>query len=46
MMTGTDPETGAALGPDGQPITVAANGGEATLLGKDSWQWMLLGPMA
>ncbi|HEV3168754.1 MAG TPA: MlaD family protein [Actinocrinis sp.] len=46
MMTGTDPATGAALGPDGQPITIAANGGEATLLGKDSWQWMLLGPMA
>jgi phospholipid/cholesterol/gamma-HCH transport system substrate-binding protein len=46
MMTGTDPATGAALGPDGRPITIAANGGEANLLGKDSWQWMLLGPMA
>ena len=45
-MTGTDPTTGAALGPDGKPVQIAANGGEATLLGKDSWQWMLLGPMA
>ena len=45
-MTGTDPLTGAALGPDGKPVQIAANGGEATLLGKDSWQWMLLGPMA
>ena len=45
-MTGTDPTTGAALGPDGKPIAIAANGGEATLLGRDSWQWMLLGPMA
>lgn len=45
-MTGTDPATGAALGPDGKPVQIAANGGEATLLGKDSWQWMLLGPMA
>jgi phospholipid/cholesterol/gamma-HCH transport system substrate-binding protein len=45
-LTGTDPTTGAALGPDGKPVQIAANGGEATLLGKDSWQWMLLGPMA
>jgi phospholipid/cholesterol/gamma-HCH transport system substrate-binding protein len=45
-MTGTDPATGTALGPDGKPVQIAANGGEATLLGKDSWQWMLLGPMA
>jgi phospholipid/cholesterol/gamma-HCH transport system substrate-binding protein len=45
-MTGTDPTTGAALGPDGKPVEIAANGGEATLLGRDSWQWMLLGPMA
>jgi phospholipid/cholesterol/gamma-HCH transport system substrate-binding protein len=45
-MTGTDPSSGAALGPDGKPVQIAANGGEATLLGKESWQWMLLGPMA
>jgi phospholipid/cholesterol/gamma-HCH transport system substrate-binding protein len=45
-MTGTDPATGAALGPDGKPVEIAANGGESTLLGRDSWQWMLLGPMA
>ncbi len=45
-LTGTDPATGAALGPDGKPVEIAANGGEATLLGRDSWQWMLLGPMA
>lgn len=45
-LTGTDPATGAALGPDGKPIEIAANGGEGTLLGRDSWQWMLLGPMA
>lgn len=44
-MTGTDPTTGAALGPDGTPVDIAANGGESTLLGRDSWQWMLLGPL-
>jgi phospholipid/cholesterol/gamma-HCH transport system substrate-binding protein len=44
-LTGTDPATGTALGPDGKPVDIAANGDEANLLGKDSWQWMLLGPM-
>lgn len=45
-VTGTDPATGEALGPDGKPVEITADGGEGTLLGGDSWQWMLLGPMA
>ena len=45
-LTGTDPATGAALGPDGRPVVVGPSGGEGNILGKDSWQWMLLGPMA
>jgi phospholipid/cholesterol/gamma-HCH transport system substrate-binding protein len=44
--TGYDPLTGAALGPDGQPVDIGTTGGEQSLFGKDSWQWMLVGPMA
>jgi phospholipid/cholesterol/gamma-HCH transport system substrate-binding protein len=44
-VTGTDPATGAALGPDGKTVEISTNGDEANLLGKDSWQWMLLGPL-
>jgi phospholipid/cholesterol/gamma-HCH transport system substrate-binding protein len=44
--TGYDPLTGAALGPDGRPVDIGTTGGEQSLFGKDSWQWMLVGPMA
>ncbi|MFF7375575.1 MCE family protein [Streptomyces massasporeus] len=41
-----DPETGVAAGPDGTPVEIGSTGGEQTVFGKDSWQWLLLGPMA
>lgn len=41
-----DPATGAARGPDGRPIEIGSTGGEQSLFGKDSWQWLLVGPMA
>ncbi|MFD5131056.1 MCE family protein [Streptomyces olindensis] len=41
-----DPETGTATGPDGTPVEIGSTGGEQTVFGKDSWQWLLVGPMA
>lgn len=41
-----DPETGIAAGPDGTPVEIGSTGGEQSVLGKDSWQWLLVGPMA
>lgn len=41
-----DPETGAAAGPDGTPVEIGSTGGEQSVFGKDSWQWLLVGPMA
>ncbi|WP_328726565.1 MlaD family protein [Streptomyces sp. NBC_00259] len=41
-----DPETGTAAGPDGTPVEIGSTGGEQTVFGKDSWQWLLVGPMA
>jgi phospholipid/cholesterol/gamma-HCH transport system substrate-binding protein len=41
-----DPETGTATGPDGTPVEPISTGGEQTVFGKDSWQWLLVGPMA
>ncbi|MFD5914044.1 MCE family protein [Streptomyces massasporeus] len=41
-----DPETGTATGPDGTPVEIGSTGGEQSTFGKDSWQWLLLGPMA
>lgn len=41
-----DPETGTAAGPDGTPVEIGSTGGERTVFGKDSWQWLLVGPMA
>ncbi len=40
------PQTGSASGPDGQHIEIGSTGGEQTLFGKESWQWLLVGPMA
>jgi phospholipid/cholesterol/gamma-HCH transport system substrate-binding protein len=42
---GVDPITGRLLGTDGRPLLMGSRGGEAGLLGKDSWQWLLLGPL-
>jgi phospholipid/cholesterol/gamma-HCH transport system substrate-binding protein len=42
---GVDPTTGRLVGTDGRPLLMGSRGGEAGLLGKDSWQWLLLGPL-
>ncbi|MGW7526793.1 MCE family protein [Streptomyces sp. NPDC054783] len=41
-----DPETGDLTGPDGTPVEIGSTGGEQTVFGKESWQWLLVGPMA
>jgi len=41
-----DPETGTATGPDGRPVEIGSTGGQQTVFGKESWQWLLVGPMA
>jgi phospholipid/cholesterol/gamma-HCH transport system substrate-binding protein len=45
-ITPYDPETGTATGPDGTPVEIGSTGGEQSVFGKDSWQWLLVGPMA
>ncbi|MGH3328879.1 MAG: MlaD family protein [Streptomycetales bacterium] len=45
FVAGYDPITGRAIGPDGQPIVIGSHGGQQSLLGEDSWQWLLLGPL-
>ena len=42
---GYDPATGTVLGTDGRPLLMGSRGGQEGLLGKDSWQWLLLGPL-
>ncbi|MFF3403558.1 MCE family protein [Streptomyces sp. NPDC002659] len=45
-VTPYDPETGIVAGPDGTLVEIGSTGGEQSVLGKDSWQWLLVGPMA
>ncbi|MER5179412.1 MlaD family protein [Streptomyces sp. NPDC002896] len=45
-VTPYDPETGTALGPDGTAVEIGSTGGEQSVFGKESWQWLLVGPMA
>ncbi|MFD5426787.1 MCE family protein [Streptomyces sp. NPDC127084] len=45
-VTPYDPETGTAAGPDGTLVEIGSTGGEQSAYGKDSWQWLLVGPMA
>ncbi|HET6355854.1 MlaD family protein [Streptomyces sp.] len=45
-VTPYDPETGIVAGPDGRLVEIGSTGGEQSVLGKDSWQWLLVGPMA
>jgi phospholipid/cholesterol/gamma-HCH transport system substrate-binding protein len=45
-VTPYDPETGITTGPDGTFVEIGSTGGEQSVLGKDSWQWLLVGPMA
>lgn len=41
-----DPVTGSVVTGDGQRLTVGSSGGANQLLGSDSWQWLLLGPLS
>ncbi|MET7837431.1 MlaD family protein [Streptomyces sp. NPDC005356] len=45
-VTPYDPETGTATGPDGRPVEIGSTGGQQSVFGKESWQWLLVGPMA
>ncbi|MEV1052004.1 MlaD family protein [Streptomyces sp. NPDC049887] len=45
-VTPYDPETGTAAGPDGTLVEIGSTGGEQSVFGKESWQWLLVGPMA
>ncbi|MBA4862767.1 MCE family protein [Streptomyces sp. PSKA54] len=45
-VTPYDPETGTAAGPDGTFVEIGSTGGEQSVFGKESWQWLLVGPMA
>ncbi|WUD72043.1 MCE family protein [Streptomyces sp. NBC_00510] len=40
-----DPETGTVTGPDGTLLEIGSTGGEQAVFGKESWQWLLVGPM-
>jgi phospholipid/cholesterol/gamma-HCH transport system substrate-binding protein len=44
-IAGYDPATGRVSGPDGVMFTIGSQGGQQALLGKDSWKWLLLGPV-
>ncbi|MDP3713556.1 MAG: MlaD family protein [Mycobacteriales bacterium] len=41
-----DPVTGSVVTDDGQRLTVGSSGGASQMLGSDSWQWLLLGPLS
>ncbi|MGW7465130.1 MCE family protein [Streptomyces xantholiticus] len=45
-VTPYDPETGTLAGPGGMLVEIGSTGGEQSTFGKDSWQWLLVGPMA
>ncbi|QIY70722.1 MlaD family protein [Streptomyces sp. RLB1-33] len=46
QVTPYDPETGTATGPDGRPVEIGSTGGQQAVFGRESWQWLLVGPMA
>ncbi|GCB44904.1 MCE family protein [Streptomyces sp. NL15-2K] len=45
-VTPYDPETGTTTGPDGRYVEIGSAGGQQAVFGKESWQWLLVGPMA
>ncbi|WP_405473913.1 MCE family protein [Streptomyces canus] len=45
-VTPYDPETGTTTGPDGRPVEIGSTGGQQAVFGRESWQWLLVGPMA
>jgi phospholipid/cholesterol/gamma-HCH transport system substrate-binding protein len=46
FITSYNPATGATVGPDGRRVVIGTTGGQQRHLGKDSWQWLLVGPLA
>ncbi|GAA0962316.1 MCE family protein [Actinocorallia libanotica] len=46
FVTGYDPTSGKYVGPDGVTYTVGSSGGTKSLLGDESWKWLLLGPLS
>ena len=45
-LTGYDATTGLALGSGGTPLVMGTRGGQAAMLGEESWTWLLLGPLS
>jgi len=41
-----DPRTGKVVTEDGQRLSIGSTSGAQRVFGKDSWQWMLLGPLS
>ncbi|WP_106397316.1 MCE family protein [Actinocorallia populi] len=46
FVTGYDPTSGKYVGPDGVTYTIGSSGGTKSLLGDESWKWLLLGPLS
>ncbi|MHB1614628.1 MAG: MCE family protein [Actinomycetes bacterium] len=46
LVGGYDPLTGQVFAPDGRPLWLGTQGGQYALLGGESWQWLLIGPLA
>ncbi|MET8677259.1 MlaD family protein [Streptomyces sp. NPDC004647] len=46
FVTPYDPETGTLSGPGGTSVQIGSTGGAQSTFGKESWQWLLVGPMA
>ncbi|MGI5374976.1 MCE family protein [Streptomyces sp. CA-251387] len=46
FVTPYDPETGTTVAPDGRNVEIGSTGGQRAVFGKESWQWLLVGPMA
>ena len=41
-----DPETGRVVTADGRRFTLGSSAGASRVLGADSWQWLMLGPLS
>ena len=41
-----DPRTGSVITQDGQRLSIGSTSGAQRVFGKDSWQWLLLGPLS
>ena len=45
-LSGYDAVSGLAYGAGGSPLLIGQTGGQAQACGRDSWTWLLLGPMS